>query len=116
MVKPSVLTFEVQCRLAGLPEPQKEFRFAAPRRWRFDYAWPNLWVRDRGTEWPLLGVALEVEGGVFSFGRHAREAGMVKDMEKYNQAVLFGWRILRVTPQQVADGSALRLVEQAIRG
>lgn len=46
-------------------------------------------------------------------GRHSRG---VKDMEKYNTATLAGWRVLRVTPKQVADGSALMLIEQAIKG
>ena len=31
-------------------------------------------------------------------------------------ATLQGWRVLRVTPKQIADGSALTLVEKAIRG
>jgi len=41
---------------------------------------------------------------------------MVKDMEKYNAATLAGWRVFRVTPTQVADGSAVTLIEQAIKG
>lgn len=36
--------------------------------------------------------------------------------EKYNTATLDGWRVFRVTPKQVADGSALTLIEQAIKG
>lgn len=107
MRRRTVLAFEVQCELARLEKPVPEYQFARPRRWRFDYAWPNA------VGAPL---ALEVEGGVFVAGRHSRGAGMVKDMEKYNQATLLGWRVLRVTPKQIADGSALSLVEQAIRG
>jgi len=41
---------------------------------------------------------------------------MINDMEKYNTATLAGWKVLRVTPKQIADGSALTLVEQAIKG
>jgi len=100
------LNLAIQCRLAALPEPTAEYRFAPPRRWRFDYAWPKV-------EPP---VALEVEGGVFVAGRHSRGAGMINDMEKYNTATLAGWKVLRVTPKQIADGSALTLVEQAIKG
>lgn len=105
----------MQCRLAGLPEPKKEYRFAPPRRWRFDYAWLDEAMTRIGLGDAHL-LALEVEGGVFISGRHSRGAGMIKDMEKYNQATLLGWRVLRVTPKQIADGSALTLVEQAIRG
>lgn len=57
---------------------------------------------------------MEQEGGVFIRGRHSRGVGMVKDMEKYGEAAVLGWRVLRVTPQQVADGSALTLVERAL--
>jgi hypothetical protein len=30
-----------QLRMAGLPDPVEEYRFAPPRRWRFDLAWPE---------------------------------------------------------------------------
>jgi hypothetical protein len=91
--------------LASLPAGAvPEFRFHKRRRWRFDYAWPRY------------RVALEVEGGVWSGGRHVRGKGFLGDMEKYNAAVIGGWRILRVTPQQLADGTADRLVRKAIGG
>ena len=109
-MKKSILPFELQCRLAGLPEPKREVRFHPDRKWRFDYAWCF------GTSSPAGPLALEVEGGVFVAGRHSRGAGFVKDLEKYNTATLHGWRVLRVTPKQIADGSALMLVEKAIRG
>ena len=104
MTRRAVVPLAMQCRLAALPEPNEEYRFAPPRRWRFDYSWPSV------------KVALEVEGGVFVAGRHARGAGMINDMEKYNTATLAGWKVLRVTPTQIADGSALTLIEQAIKG
>ena len=87
----------------GLPEPQREWRVVPERRWRFDFAWP------------VHRVALEIEGGVFTRGRHVRGAGFLADMEKYNAAALAGWKVLRVTPQQVKDGTALKLIGQAIR-
>lgn len=101
----AVLPFDRQCHLAGLPRPVAEFRFAPPRRWRFDWAFTL----------PYL-LAVEVEGGAWVGGRHTRGAGFVKDMEKYNAATLQGWKVLRVVPKQIADGSALMLVERAIRG
>lgn len=96
--------FPLQCRAMGIPEPVAEFRFSPPRRWRFDFAWPAYLV------------ALEVEGGVFIRGRHARGAGMVGDMTKYSEAAILGWRLLRVTPQQIADGSAVILAQRALSG
>src|SRR5688572_10984501 len=91
------------CVAAGLPEPTPEHRFSPPRKWRFDFAWPDH------------RVALEVEGGAFTRGRHTRGAGFVKDMEKYNTATLAGWRVLRVTPSDLLT-SGPDLVARALRG
>lgn len=89
------------------PDPTEwliEHRFYLPRRWRFDFANPRL------------KIAVEQEGGVWSFGRHTRGSGFVKDMEKYNMAVKLGWRVLRFTPQQIRSGEAARFVEEIING
>lgn len=98
------MTFELQLKAAKIPEPVREYRFAPPRRWRFDYAWPDLWVP----------IALEVEGGAWSRGRHTRGPGYINDMEKYNHAALLGWRVIRVTPKQLEDGTALDYLQRAI--
>ena len=87
----------------GLPAPVTEYTFALPRRWRFDYAWPC--ERD----------ALEVEGGVFIGGRHSRGVGQMRDMEKYNRAVLLGWRVLRVVPRDLCARATADLLRQALR-
>ena len=93
----------VCCMEYGWGEPETEYQFAKPRRWRFDYAWP------------AHKLALEIEGGVWTGGRHTRGAGFLKDMEKYNEAALRGWKLLRATPQMVKDGSVLTLLERAFR-
>jgi very-short-patch-repair endonuclease len=77
------------CVLAGLPEPVPEHRFAAPRRWRFDWAWPEDML------------ALEIDGGVWTRGRHTRGAGFLRDVEKLNAAAIQGWSVLRTTPDKV---------------
>lgn len=89
--------------MAGLPHPERELRFHATRRWRFDLAWPPR------------KVAVEVEGGSWVAGRHARGKGMRSDCEKYNAATLDGWRVFRFTSDQVTDGSALGVLERALR-
>src|SRR5260363_256288 len=33
--------FALRVRVAQLPEPLREYRFDAMRRWKFDFAWPN---------------------------------------------------------------------------
>lgn len=87
MPRPSDLetTFVNYWRLlaASHPQPIAEYPFAHPRRFRFDFAWPN----DR--------VAVELEGAVYSGGRHTRGKGYEGDLEKYNLATLLNWRLLR---------------------
>lgn len=68
---------------SDIPEPKHEWRFDYRRRWRFDFAWPSVML------------AVELEGGVWSRGRHTRGAGYIADTEKYNKAVELGWRVLR---------------------
>ncbi|MGH7171885.1 MAG: hypothetical protein ACRELF_06940 [Gemmataceae bacterium] len=87
---------------AGLPPPCREFRFAPPRRWRFDYAWPDR------------RLALEIEGGTYSGGRHVRGKGYEADCEKYNAAALAGWTVLRVTTAMIRDGRVLVLLQQTL--
>ena len=86
----------------GLPAPAREYRFAPPRLWRFDYAWPDR------------RLALEIEGGTYSGGRHVRGKGYQRDCEKYNAAALSGWMVLRVTTAMLHDGRALTLLQQAL--
>jgi very-short-patch-repair endonuclease len=82
-----------------LPQPTPEYRFHPVRQWRFDVAFlPHL-------------VAVEVDGGGFVAGRHSRGVGMERDAEKFAEALLLGWRILRVTPKQVTSGQAVRWIE-----
>lgn len=78
--------FPVMCTVQQVPPPVMEYRFHAKRLWRFDYAWP------------ALKVALEVEGGGWTGGRHTSGSGFAKDMEKYNYATAMGWAVLRVSP------------------
>ena len=49
---------------------------------------------------------VEVEGGG-PRGRHCRVVGFEKDCEKYNAAVVLGWRVLRFTTRQVKSALAI---------
>jgi hypothetical protein len=112
-------TLALHIRAHGLPAPVREFRFAAhavgwlgedkPRGatlgnllvrsgladWRFDFAWPEQ------------RLAVEVEGGMWSGGRHNRAAGFAEDCRKYNAATRLGWRVLRYTTEMVTRGQAI---------
>jgi len=90
------------CAASGIPAPVCEFRFHPVRRWRFDYAWP------------AQQVALEVEGAVWTGGRHTRGSGFVRDCEKYNTATAAGWRILRVQPRELMSAATIKHVALAI--
>jgi len=54
-------------------------------------------------------IAVEIEGGVWTGGRHTRGAGFRQDMEKYNEATAMGWRVFRV---DTSDGMFLQLQGQ----
>lgn len=84
----------------GLPRPEREWKFDTKRRWRFDYAWPQQMI------------ALEVEGGVWTGGRHTRGAGFLKDIEKYNGAAVLGWRLLRVTPDKLVSFGTFEMLRE----
>ena len=81
---------------------EREYRFHPVRRWRFDFAYPEI------------KLAVEVEGATWAQGRHTRGSGFEADCEKYNTAALMGWRVLRFPSTWVDDGHALDWVEQAI--
>ena len=88
---------------AGLPLPVAEHRFHPTRLWRFDYAWP------------AQKIALEVEGGIWTGGRHISPAGFIADLEKYNAAAVLGWRIIRLTPKSILTPISVHLVREAMQ-
>lgn len=59
-------------------------------------------------------IAIEIEGGAWTRGRHTRGAGFIRDMEKYNHAALLGWRVLRFTPQDVLTGKAIAFIKRVL--
>lgn len=44
---------------------------------------------------------IEIEGGIYQYGRHNRASGMVLDFEKYLEAQLHGWRVIRLYDKQL---------------
>jgi hypothetical protein len=80
-----------------------EYQFAPPRKWRFDFAFENR-------------VALEVQGGIFSGGRHTRGAALLKEMEKLNTAAKMGWRVLYCIPQNLCFMETVDMVKEALNG
>jgi hypothetical protein len=80
-----------------------EFRFEIKRRWKFD--WIVLAIKHGK-------LAIEIEGGVWSRGRHVRGKGFLNDCEKYNRAACLGWSILRFTPDQIRRGEDIPVIRE----
>lgn len=89
------------CFAKDLPTPEREHLFAKEamgRKWRFDFAWRQH------------KVAVEIEGGTWSGGRHNTGSGIQADCEKYNAAIVLGWRVLRFTTNDV-NKSPLQMLD-----
>lgn len=97
-----------QIKAAGLPEPVLEFAFDAQldgsgRAWRFDLAWPGWLALDIGK------LAVEVDGGV-----HKLRKRFDADIPKHQAAFSLGYKLLRVSPEQVKSGEALEFIRRAL--
>ncbi|BCX73991.1 endonuclease domain-containing protein [Acinetobacter sp. Tol 5] len=81
---------------------EQEYKFHPKRKWRADFL--------------IVGkkILVEVEGGVWSNGRHTRGKGYIGDMEKYNAAVLMGYQVLRFSTEQVKSGLAVQHIETMV--
>lgn len=93
--------FEAQLKMSRLPAMQREYLFSAERKWRFDFADPNL------------KIALEIQGGTWVGGRHNRPKGYEEDLIKLNEAALEGWLVICATTGQIKAGVALSWVRRA---
>lgn len=87
-----------------------EYRFHPTRRWRFDWALPEITAL--GKTRPLM-VAIEFDG-LYGGGAHTSVKMVAKDSEKLNQAAIHGWIVIRVNSQSLRDGSGYRDIEAAI--
>ncbi len=91
----------------NVPPPKREYLFAKElgRRWRFDCAWPDK------------KAAAELEGGVWTRGRHVRGKGFEGDCDKMNAATLLGWRVLRLTASKLRQDpvGCIEMVQELLR-
>ena len=76
------------CEQIGMSGCVEEYKFHPTRKWRIDYAFPDI------------KLAIEIEGGIWlsKYGKKSRHfygKGALCDMEKYSKAAELGWRLLR---------------------
>ena len=96
--------FAIQLIAADIDGWQREYKFHPGRKFRFDFAWPEI----------LLAV--EIDGGTFKKGPAGHKgAGFRYDLERTFAAAELGWQILRGMPEHVGDGQLLTATEHLIR-
>lgn len=83
-------------------EFEREFKFHHKRKWKADFH--------------ITGkkILVEIEGGIWSGGRHTRGKGYIGDMEKYNAAVMMGYQVIRFSTEQVKSGLAVQQIEKMV--
>ncbi len=86
------------------PALEREYKFHPSRKWRADYALPAAMV------------LIELEGGIYSGGRHTRAGGYMGDIEKYNAASMLGYTVLRLGTGQVDAAHVGEIVEWLGKG
>lgn len=96
--------FELQLRAEKIFY-DREFEFDPLRKWRADFY----------VETDCNHILVELEGGVYTTGRHVRGAGYEADIEKYNEALLAGYTLLRGTAKHIKSGKLLEWVKRAMR-
>lgn len=90
-VNPLAMRFEALWQRWEGPELTREYKFSSARKWRADYCHEPT------------KTLIELEGGIYSGGRHSRAAGFLADVEKYNAAAMLGYTVLRLGTGQVDD-------------
>lgn len=72
------------------PWGRKEVKFHDTRRWAFD------WADERAA------IAVELDG----YAYHTVRSQWIKDLEKSAEALIYGWAVLHITPDQFRNGDA----------
>jgi len=95
------ILLELHLRELGLPF-EREKRFSELRKWRLDFYLPEQ------------AIGIEVDGGVWSGGRHTRGKGFEADCIKANHAIMAGIRLLRFSATQVKRGIAKAFISSQL--
>ena len=95
--------FEFLWKVLNGPKLVSEYRFHPTRKWRIDW-------------WHESGVAIEIEGSVWTKGRHTRGSGFMSDMEKYNALAERGVLLFRIPAHQISAKWIAPIIDTINRG
>lgn len=98
-----------QLTAAGISGWDREVEFC-PRKFRIDVAFRNPPDPNAGK----LAVEVDGFGRCGAMGYHQRPEGVESNCEKSALLAIYGYRLMRVTTNQVRSGMALRWIEAAI--
>jgi hypothetical protein len=94
-----------QLEAVGIPY-EREYKFCPGRKWRADfYIKPMILVE-------LEGIIYRPKPGQKS--RHTTPTGFEDDAEKYDEAEILRFNVLRFTQKHVKSGWALQTIERLI--
>ena len=83
--------------------PEYAFAKSIGRKWRVDFMLAK-------------GIVVEVNGAIWTQGRHSRGSGLENDYEKLNECALMGYRVLQFSTGMVKDGTAIEVIRRAVNG
>lgn len=95
-------TLMAHLRVNDISGWEREFRFHPTRKWRFDFAFPEI------------KLAVECEGGLAG-GRHCMVGGYLGDIDKYNEAEILRWHVLRFAWPHIRTGQAIESVKRFLQ-
>lgn len=91
-------TFDYYWRALNGPPLEIDYRFHDKRKWELDRAHVQT------------KIAISIEGGVWTGGRHTRPIGYTNDCIKLNSAALLGWTVFRLTQPMIENEPATHLI------
>lgn len=60
-------------------------------------------------------LLVEVDGGLYINGGHTRGAARERDYERDAEAMMLGFKVLRVSPRQVKQGKAIQWITSLLK-
>lgn len=88
---------------AGLPEPIREYTFGKGK-WYLDFFWLT----------PTSRVILSIDYGKNKDGKFIDSIKYSQDMESLNEAVLRGYKVIRVTKTHMINGQMVEWLKRAL--